>query len=84
MKPIPFSEANFIFTRPKGMSEDECSDLHVHETAEGEFISKWEPTEEEREAIARGEPVWLRVLGCRAHPPVSVSTDYPFTMVILQ
>jgi hypothetical protein len=35
------------------------------------MVSEWQPTAEEREAIAAGAPVRLMILG-RVHPPVLV------------
>lgn len=38
------------------------------------MISCWQPTEEERAAIAAGAPVYLHVLGA-GHPPVLLATE---------
>jgi hypothetical protein len=82
MKPIPFKEANKVFTKPPSMTDEECSPLHVHNTGDA-LISCWQPSEEEREAIARGEPIWLRVHG-QGHPPVSIEVGTPFVEVVIQ
>lgn len=44
----------------------------------GGFISRWEPTPEERAAIAAGGPVWVYVVGEGAPPPIAVSGVSPF------
>lgn len=36
------------------------------------MVSAWFPDDKEREAIARGEPIMLRLLG-NGHPPVMLS-----------
>ena len=37
----------------------------------GGYLSQWQPTKEEREAIAAGAPVRLNVIG-QYHPPVQI------------
>jgi hypothetical protein len=76
VKPTPFPEANLTFRRPASMTDEECGSLEAHDTGEA-FISRWEPTPEERAVIAAGGPVWIWVIG-RAHPPISVQTENPF------
>lgn len=74
-----FPEANFTFTRPAGTTEAECADLRCYRGEVGGWpctISKWEPTEEERRAIAEGGAVYLFVYG-DGHPPVAVSGTDP-------
>jgi len=44
----------------------------------GGYISRWEPTQEERAAIAAGGPVWVYVVGDGAPPPIAVSGVSPF------
>jgi hypothetical protein len=82
MKPVNFKESNTIFRRPDSMTEEECGDLHVHNTG-GALISKWEPTEEERKAIANGAPVYLWVIG-QVQPPVSLQVESPFREETIQ
>lgn len=73
VKPVDFPYANITFGPPEGMTSDECMPLRVLKTrtADGKdiLITCWQPTPEERERIAKGEPVWLTVYG-RGHPPV--------------
>ena len=78
MKPVRFKEANVVLKAPPGMTKDECGDLHVHHMPDvGCMVSKWLPTDEERAAIARGEPVWLYVYA-KGHPPVALEAGDPF------
>lgn len=70
MNPIDFPEANFTFTKPASMTDEECGSLRVHDTGEA-FVSCWKPDADERRRIARGAPVFLCVVG-RGHPPVMV------------
>lgn len=73
MKPTDFPQSNTKLLPPSG-EEDNIDRMQVHIT---EFdgkpcaISRWEPSEKERQAIADGAPIWLYVFG-RAHPPVAL------------
>lgn len=76
MIPVNFKGSNRILHRPKNMREEDCRSLPVHDTGR-EFYSKWEPTPEERLAIANGSDIWLIILG-RGHPPVAITVRDPF------
>jgi hypothetical protein len=78
MKATIFPQANKILTAPPGQ-EDEVYDLPVWSDGD-RCISCWQPTEEERAAIARGEPMWLWIVG-DTHPPVAVEVGSPFDRV---
>jgi hypothetical protein len=75
MKATIFPQANKILTAPPGQ-EEEVYDLPVWSDG-ARCISCWQPTEAEKAAIARGEPVWLWVIGS-THPPVAVEVGSPF------
>ena len=76
MKPIDFPRANLTLSKPDSMSDEECGSLRV--CREGpQMVSCWQPSEEERAAIAAGAPVWLFILGA-AHPPVLLQVMNPF------
>jgi hypothetical protein len=81
MDPIQFPEKNFTFTKPADMTDEQCSSLDVWRgTASNGFptiISKWMPSEEERQAIANGEGIYLSITG-HGMPPVSLFTENPF------
>lgn len=80
---IRFPEANRALGAPAGMSPDECGTLHVY--ADGrQCVSCWQPTQQEREAIAAGLPIYLGVLvssdpaqPAYTQPPVFVTVGKP-------
>ena len=81
MNPTNFLQANHVFRRPASMTDEQCGVLHVHAGQDQDglpvSISCWQPTEEERAAIAAGGLVWLWVYGI-GHPPVVVSAENPW------
>lgn len=82
MIPAQLPQANLILRAPPDMPD--CGDLYVFRypqitvpghpelTAPGGYISCWQPTEEERAAIAAGGPVWVNVVGVGPPPPIGV------------
>jgi len=77
MRPINFLHANKTFTKPDGMTDDECGPLPVY--TDGQYlISCWKPSFKDRLIILLGKSIWLWILG-KAHPPVKLTTDNPFT-----
>lgn len=69
MRPTHFPESNRTLTAPPGM--DDCEDLPVW--TDGTICaSRWELSDEERQAIADGAPVWLVVHAGGTHAPVSL------------
>jgi hypothetical protein len=63
---------------PQGWSPDrdgDCAHLAILDIQAGDhppvMLSAWEPTPDEIEAMQRGAPVYLQVVGT-AHPPVNV------------
>ncbi len=81
MLPTDFPEANFTFTKPESMTDEECSDLRVFKGSYHDgtpvIISKWQPSKEDIEAINRGEGIFLLITGL-GMPPVSIFTENPF------
>lgn len=77
MKPTAFPQSNLRLLPPAGVSREDCVDLDVY--ADGTYcISRWEPSDAERVAIAAGEPVWLWVHSGRTQPPVALTTEDPW------
>ncbi len=82
MQNTDFESSNHTLERPPGWDEDECNSMPVmvgrHPMNDGKtaiaLVSCWEPTKEEREAIANGANIYLHVL-TRTHPPVLLSTE---------
>jgi len=80
MLPVEFPEKNFTFTKPKDMTDEECSSLDVFRGDVGGYpgiISKWMPSKEDIDAINRGDGIWLCITGV-GMPPVSLFTENPF------
>lgn len=86
MLPVTFDKANFTFGKPEGMTDEQCSSLHVWKGAAPVddngtmvpcIISKWQPSKEDIEAIVKGDGIWLSITG-RGMPPVALFTENPF------
>lgn len=81
MIPVDFPEANFTYTRPLDMTDEECNSLRVFKgiTLDGFpcVISKWQPSHEDIKAILSGAAVYLNVTG-QGMPPVALFTECPF------
>jgi hypothetical protein len=76
-----FPEANFTFTKPENMRDDQCGTLRVQRglaDVGGEkfpvSISAWKPEPEDIERINNGGLIYLNIFG-NGHPMVSVSTE---------
>ncbi len=86
MKFIDFPEANFTFTKPENMTDDECGSLRVWrgETEPNEqgnsfpnIISCWELSDDDVANILRDRKIYLRIVS-NGMPPVSIQTETPF------
>lgn len=69
MRPVRTASSNFVWTGPTA----DVGDLHTKIEAGPDYpitTSVWEPTPDERAAIAGGANIALRVLGI--HPPVDL------------
>jgi len=71
-----FPQQTTVLGPPEGMTVDEVHTLPVR-IDERQVISCWQPTDEEREASARGGPVYVGVLGS-SMPPIWVAGTNPF------
>lgn len=88
MNPIPFREQTNELGPPRGWPTGKCRSLPVHQglapyPSDGVeipvTISCWQPTDEERAAIAAGKPVWHLVYTApNGVPPVALQTETPF------
>lgn len=77
MNPIQFPQANTIMRAPPSMAEGLCNDVHAH--SNGEIcVTLWQPTPEERAAIAAGAPIYLSVHMAGSMPPISFAVESPF------
>lgn len=81
MIPIDFPNANFTFTKPSTMTDEQCSDLRVFKGHDEEdtpvIISCWQPNKEDIESINAGKPIYLQIVGY-SMPPVVLYTENPF------
>ena len=75
-RPTDFKEANFTYTKPPGMTDEECVSLRVYR-AEGLAISCWRLSWRERIVALLTGRLWLHVLG-NGHPPIALETETPF------
>ncbi len=66
MLAIDFPEANTTFTKPKSMTDAECSDLRafvgVSKVGHRFINTVWMPNKEDIEAINAGRPIILHML----------------------
>jgi hypothetical protein len=82
-----FEQANFTFTKPTDMTDEQCGSLRVYRGYYNDpggpmdkvpcIISCWAPSKEDIEAINNGKPIWLSIIGT-GMPPVSLYTENPF------
>lgn len=76
-EPIAFPEANRTLSKPAGMTDDQCSSLHVW-TDGSHCWSKWRLTWRERLGVLCRGHVWLGVRSGATQPPVCVTAIFPF------
>lgn len=76
MLPVPFDGSRPI-AKPATMTDEQCSSLEVMDGVDGMgvpfYVSCWQLSKEDIEAVNAGRPVWLKVCGI-AHPPVALFT----------
>lgn len=81
MIPIEFPEMNFTYSKPQGMTDEECAPLHVFkgkdEASTPVIISCWQLSKEDLEEINRTGKIYLQIVG-HGMPPVSLYTEHPF------
>jgi hypothetical protein len=86
MLPIHFDEANTIFRKPEGWTDEQCSDLSTwrgdmrideHGNTSPTIVSCWQLSKEDLEEINRTGKIWLSITGT-GMPPVSLFTENPF------
>jgi hypothetical protein len=67
MRPVRTANANIVYRGPT----PEIGDLHCQRVRPGEIRSVWEPTDQERELLARGGRVEVGLFS-EPIPPISV------------
>ena len=78
--PTKFAQANVELHKPDGMTDNECSSLHVHKCIIGGYqtaISRWTFTDEELAEIKETGSIWVYVWGWPP-PPIAVAGTTPF------
>lgn len=87
MLPVDFPARNFVYQKPQGWTDEQCSDLPVWKgnapiddqgNTTPTIISCWKLSKEDLEEIQRTGEVWLSISGT-GMPPVSLFTENPFT-----
>jgi hypothetical protein len=71
MTPYKFPEANVTMGRPGDLADSQCRSLRAYTgqvkggSMDGAqlYVTAWQPTDDERAAIAMGAPVFLSCLG---------------------
>ncbi len=84
MTPTNFPEANTRFKAPVDIDESQCSTIPAYVgilqggnlDGAGVVITAWQPSVEERMAIAAGETIFLGVMG-DGLPPHFLSVGFP-------
>lgn len=78
---LDFPEANFTFSKPKDMTDEQCAPLQVWKGHDGSgfpvIISKWSLSAEDLEEIKKTGSVYLMIVG-QGMPPVSLYVETPF------
>ena len=77
MRPIHFPESNITFTKPEGMTDEECGAVSAYigtsENGDSFINTVWMPNKEDIEAINAGRPIILSITGS-GMPPVALFT----------
>ena len=80
MKPIAFKGMNATLRRPSGMTDEECSPLHVWRD-DNYVISKWKGSFAERLKFMLSGYLWLWVMTkSKTQPPVAITTTSPLSI----
>lgn len=84
MPSVDFPEANFTFSKPPSMTDEECGSLQVwkgkDESGYPVIISKWSLSAEDMEEIKNTGSVYLIITGT-GMPPVSLRVETPFVKI---
>lgn len=87
MLPVDFPARNFVYQKPEGWTDEQCSDLPVWKgnapiddngNTAPTIISCWKLSKEDLEEIQKTGEIWLSI-SSTGMPPVSLFTENPFT-----
>lgn len=77
MKPLDFEGSNITLIAPKGKHEKDIKTIKGYQGIDDMgldyVVTMWQPSEEEKQAIANGSVICLKVIG-QAIPPVALFT----------
>lgn len=81
MMPHHFKEANTIYTKPQGWTDEDCSSISACVATVGNgdkvIVTFWKPSYEDIQAIMAGGGIYMTVFG-NGLPPISLTTESPF------
>lgn len=81
MLPTTFEGFNFVYTKPKDWTDEQCGDLPVFkgQTRDGFpcIISCWKLSKEDLKEIQKTRSIYLNIIG-QGMPPVLLFTENPF------
>lgn len=88
MIPIDFPESNIILSKPSEMEDNQCCEIKAMTLVvdqgpnEGErkWITCWQPTDKDKEAIAMGMPIYISFF--RLVPPHMPTTNLQLAISI--
>lgn len=81
MRPISFPQQTVELQKPASMTAEECGGLPVFRDGT-HCISCWRPSWRERLALLLGRPVWLWVWMGNTQPPVALTVESPFEVLV--
>lgn len=81
MLPTTFLNSNFVFQKPKSMTDEDCFDLPVYKGVDQAgtpvIVSCWRFSKEDLEEIQKTGCMYLQIVG-NGMPPVTLFTEDPF------
>lgn len=77
MNPIDFEGSNITLHKPSDMTDEQCGPLKAYKGVHNDnfpyYVTMWQPSDKDKEAIAAGRPIVVKVVGT-AFPPIAVMT----------
>lgn len=74
--PVPFPEMNFTYTKPEGMTDEQCGSLPCFR-GDSFTVSCWRLTPRDRLRVLFRGKLWLMLM-MNGHPPVCITPESPF------
>lgn len=77
MLPTDFEGTNIVLGKPDSMTDEQCSSIKAYKGIDGDgypfFLTAWQLSKEDLEAVNNGRPIMLKMLG-NVFYPVSMYT----------